>query len=113
MVRYLILLVCLWSFNLQGTVALKQQQALKSTATRIFEGRIQKLGFFESLSSHFQYGLFQKKKCIAFLVCKDSDRRMLDSFKRIEGRSVVIKGVPQYVNRSPYLLITVEDVCEQ
>ena len=113
MVRYLILLVCLWNFNLHGTVALKQQQALKSTATRIFEGRIQKLGFFESLSSHFQYGLFQKNKCIAFLVCKDSDRRMLDSFKRIEGRSVVIKGVPQYVNRSPYLLITAEDVCEQ
>lgn len=99
---------------LKGVVApsrVVQNENAYQVSVRNFEGRIEKLGFFASLSSHRKYCLYQKKQCIALLDSKEKVRmpQLLESFV---GKNVIVKGMPQYVNKEPYLLIFVEDVCE-
>ncbi len=81
-------------------------------ATRIFDGIIEKIGFFKSLSLPYQYCLVKDKNCIAFL---DSNEklRMPEIFKAFLNKKVHIKGIPQYINKEPYLVISVTDVSEQ
>jgi len=98
---------------LEGAIAPSysmENSDVQRMAVRNFEGRVAKLGFFAALSSQYTYGLYQKDRCIAFLDCKEKIRmpKLLEGFI---GKNVIVKGRPQYVNKEPYLLIFVDDVC--
>lgn len=80
-------------------------------AARVFEGTIEKLGFFKSLSLPYQYCLTKDKKCIAYLDSNEKSR-MPEIFKAFLNKKVTIKGMPQYINKEPYLVIFVNDVSE-
>ena len=82
------------------------------TFSRVFSGRIEKAGFWQSLRSDYKYRLYDKKQCIACLDFKEKVRspEVLEAFV---GKNVTIKGAPQYINKEPYLAITVYDVSEQ
>ena len=51
----------------------------------------------------------KKSVILAFLVAAGIVLQLLESFV---GKNVIVKGMTQYVNKEPYLLIFVEDVCE-
>jgi|GEM_PF-4117930 len=77
---------------------------------RVFEGTIEKIGFFKRLSLPYQYCLTKDKNCIAYLDANEKSR-MSEIFKTFLNKKVIIKGVPQYINKEPYLVISVNDVC--
>ena len=84
-------------------------------ASRVFSGRVEKVGFWQSLRSDYKYRLYEKEgkdKCIACLDFKENVRspEVLNAFV---GKNVNIKGSPKYINKEPYLVITVDDVSEQ
>ena len=84
-------------------------------ASRIFAGRVEKIGFWQSLRSDYKYHLYEKNskdKCIACLDFNEKIRSP-EVLKAFVGKNVIIKGVPQYINKEPYLVITVDDVSEQ
>lgn len=79
---------------------------------RVFEGKIEKIGFFKALSLPYQYCLMKDKNCIAYLDANEKSR-MPEVFKAFLNKKVIIKGMPQYINKEPYLVILVNDVSEQ
>ena len=84
-------------------------------ASRVFSGRVEKAGFWKSLFSDYKYRIYEKDnkdKCIACLEFKENVRspEILNAFV---GKNVNIKGSPKYINKEPYLVITVDDVSEQ
>ena len=108
------------SFSAQAkpSYAAKSEKPTKTlSAVRNFEGIIKTVGFFDKMSFWWQnlkdvrYCLCDKKnKPIAFLQ-SPQDVRKAHQLKTLVHRNVCIKGVPQYINKEPYLLIVVEDVC--
>ena len=84
----------------------------KVMAVRTFSGRIEEAGFWKSLLSGYKYRLFDKDQCTACLDVKEKVRSP-EVLKAFVGKNVVIKGSPQYINKEPYLVIMVDDVCEQ
>lgn len=116
---------CIFCFGI-GSVSLQAKpshtvKSEKSTKTlssvRNFEGVIKTVGFLDKMSLWWQnlndvhYCLCDKKnKPIAFLQ-SPQDVRKAHQLKTLVHRNVCIKGVPQYINKEPYLLILVEDVC--
>lgn len=84
----------------------------KVRATRVFCGKIVKTGFWQSLRSEYSYRLYDKDRCIA---CLDFDEKVRspEILKAFVGKKVVVKGTPRYMNKEPYLVITVDDVGEQ
>ena len=87
------------------------------SSVRNFEGIVKTVGFLDKMSFWWQnlkdvhYCLCDKKnKPIAFLK-SPQDVRKAHQLKTLVHRNVCIKGVPQYINKEPYLLIVVEDVC--
>lgn len=93
-----------------------QKQPKILSAVRNFEGVIKTVGFFDKMSLWWQdakdveYCLYHKNKPIAFLR-SPQDVRKKHQLKTLVNRNVCIKGVPQYINKEPYLMILVEDVC--
>lgn len=83
-----------------------------SMAPRVFLGRVVKLGYFEALFSDYKYSLYDKDRCIACLDFKEKVRSP-EILKTFVGKNVIIKGTSRLINREPYLVITVDDVCEQ
>lgn len=96
----------------------KTEKPIKTlSSVRNFEGVIKTVGFLDKMSFWWQnlkdvhYCLCDKKnKPIAFLK-SPQDVRKAHQLKTLLYRDVCIKGVPQYINKEPYLLILVEDVC--
>lgn len=84
----------------------------KAKASRVFTGRVEKTGFLQSLSSDYKYRLYDKSQCIACLDFNEKVRSP-EILKAFVGKSVIVKGIPQYINKEPYLVITVDDVSEQ
>jgi len=87
------------------------------SSVRNFEGVIKTVGFLDKMSFWWQnlkdvhYCLCDKKnRPIAFLK-SPQDVRKAHKLKKLVHRNVCIKGIPQYINKEPYLLIVVEDVC--
>lgn len=87
------------------------------SSVRNFEGIIKTVGFLDKMSFWWQnlkdvhYCLCDKKnRPIAFLK-SPQDVRKAHQLKKLVHRNVCIKGIPQYINKEPYLLIVVEDVC--
>ncbi|MBR1843291.1 MAG: hypothetical protein IJ793_00205 [Opitutales bacterium] len=87
------------------------------SSVRNFEGVIKTVGFLDKMSFWWQnlkdvhYCLCDKKnRPIAFLR-SPQDVRKAHQLKKLVHRNVCIKGIPQYINKEPYLLIIVEDVC--
>ena len=87
------------------------------SSVRNFEGVIKTVGFLDKMSFWWQnlkdvhYCLCDKKnRPIAFLR-STQDVRKAHQLKKLVHRNVCIKGIPQYINKEPYLLIIVEDVC--
>jgi hypothetical protein len=87
------------------------------SSVRNFEGVVKMVGFFDKMSFWWQdlkdvhYCLCDKKgNPIAFLK-SPQDVRKAHQLKTLVHRNACIKGVPQYINKEPYLLIVVEDVC--
>lgn len=80
--------------------------------SRTFEGRVEKTGWFFSCFSKYPYRLYNKDKCIALLDFQENLRtpKIIDCFL---GKNVIIKGIPQYINREPYLVISIDDICEK
>lgn len=81
-------------------------------ASRVFSGRIEKAGFWQSLFSKYKYGLYDKGRLIAWLDFKEKVHSP-EILKAFVGKNVIVKGAPQYINKEPYLVITVDDVSEQ
>ena len=87
------------------------------SSVRNFEGVVKTVGFFDKISLYWQgykdvhYCLYHKDKPIAFLMCPSKDIRREHQLKTLINRNVCIKGVPQYINKEPYLVILIEDVC--
>lgn len=81
-------------------------------ASRVFSGRIEKTGFWQSLRSDYKYRLYDKDQCIACLDFNEKVRSP-EILKAFVGKNVIVKGAPQYINKEPYLVITVDDVSEQ
>ena len=84
-------------------------------ASRVFSGRVEKVGFWQSLRSDYKYRLYErgsKDKCIACLDFKENVRSP-EVLKAFVGKNVNVKGSPKYINKEPYLVITVDDVSEQ
>ena len=107
---YIFILVCSCLYGAIAPSHSTKTSDVQQMAIRNFEGRVEKLGFFAALTSHYAYGLYQKDRCIAFLDCKEKVRmpKLLETFV---GKNVIVKGMPQCVNKEPYLLIFVDDVC--
>ena len=84
----------------------------KVKASRVFSGRIEKTGFWQSLRSDYKYRLYDKDQCIACLDFNEKVRSP-EVLKAFVGKNVIVKGAPQYINKEPYLVITVDDVSEQ
>ena len=78
---------------------------------RVFEGTIEKIGFFKRLSLPYSYCLMKGKNCIAYLDANEKSR-MPKIFKAFLNIIFIIKGMPQYINKEPYLVILVNDVSE-
>ena len=94
-----------------------EKAAKTLSSVRNFEGVIKTVGFLDKMSFWWQnlkdvhYCLCDKKnRPIAFLQ-SPQDVRKAHQLKTLVHRNVCIKGVPQYINKEPYLLIVVEDVC--
>jgi hypothetical protein len=81
-------------------------------ASRVFSGRVEKTGFWQSLRSDYKYRLYDKDQCIACLDFNEKVRSP-EVLKAFLGKNVIVKGSPQYINKEPYLVITVDDVSEQ
>ncbi|MDR0647262.1 MAG: hypothetical protein LBF43_02370 [Puniceicoccales bacterium] len=79
--------------------------------SRVFEGRLEKMNAFLAIFSKWNYTLYEKNKRIAFLEFKENVRapKIADLFLQ---KHVLIRGIPKYVNKDPYLLIVVDDMCE-
>ena len=84
----------------------------KVKASRVFSGRVEKTGFWQSLRSDYKYRLYDKEQCIACLDFNEKIRSP-EVLKAFVGKNVIVKGAPQYINKEPYLVITVDDVSEQ
>lgn len=87
------------------------------SSVRNFEGIVKTVGFLDGISFWWQnlkdvhYCLCDKKnRPIAFLK-SPQDVHKAHQLKMLVHRNVCIKGIPQYINKEPYLLIVVEDVC--
>ena len=81
-------------------------------ASRAFFGRIEKTGFWQSLWSDYKYRLYDKDQCTACLDFNEKIRSP-EVLKAFVGKDVIVKGSPKYINKEPYLVITVDDVSEQ
>ena len=81
-------------------------------ASRMFYGRVEKTGFWRSWFSDYKYRLYDKGQCIACLDFNEQVRSP-EVLKAFVGKNVIVKGAPQYINKEPYLVITVDDVSEQ
>ncbi|MDR2397043.1 MAG: hypothetical protein LBD69_04290 [Puniceicoccales bacterium] len=79
--------------------------------SRVFEGRLEKVNAVLAIFSKWNYALYEKDKRIAFLEFKENIRapKVADLFLQ---KNVIIRGIPRYVNKDPYLLIIVDDMCE-
>lgn len=84
----------------------------KVKGSRVFSGRVEKTGFWQSLRSDYKYRLYDKDQCVACLDFNEKVRSP-EVLKAFVGKNVIIKGAPQYINKEPYLVITVDDVSEQ
>ena len=105
------------SLQAKSSHAVKSEKSTKILSpVRDFKGVVKTVGFFDRISLWWQnlrdvdYCLCDKKnKPIAFLK-SPQDVRKAHQLKTLVHRNVCIKGVPQYINKEPYLLILVEDV---
>ncbi|MFQ6722903.1 MAG: hypothetical protein ACLRFH_00655 [Opitutales bacterium] len=81
---------------------------------RIFEGRLEKYKKWYSFIARNSntYQLIKKDKSTALLDFA-GNKRMLELVKNLVGKNVCIKGNPQYMNKEPFLLIFVQEICEQ
>lgn len=83
--------------------------------SRTFSGKIAKIGFFQRLRFGFKYKYClenEKGDCFAFLDFNEKVRSP-EVMKAFVGKSVIVKGWLQYINKEPYSLITVDDVSKQ
>lgn len=81
---------------------------------RIFEGRLEKHKKWYSfiVKQAQDYQLMKKDKTVALLDFSNN-KRMLDLVSNLVGKNVFVKGNPQYMNKEPFLLIIVKEICEQ
>lgn len=81
---------------------------------RIFEGRLERHKKWYSfiVKNPNPYQLIKKDKTAALLDFA-GNKRMLELVKNLVGKNVCIKGNPQYINKEPFLLILVQEICEQ
>ena len=81
---------------------------------RIFEGRLETYKKWYSFITRNAntYQLVKKDKSTALLDFSNN-KRMLELVKNLVGKNVCIKGNPQYMNKEPFLLIFVQEICEQ
>jgi hypothetical protein len=79
--------------------------------SRVFEGRLEKVNAFLAIFSKWNYALYEKDRRIAFLEFKENIRapKIADLFLQ---KNVLVRGIPKYINKDPYLLIVVDDMCE-
>ncbi len=81
---------------------------------RVFEGRLEcckKWYSFITRNSN-TYQLIKKDKSAALLDFSNN-KLMLELVKNLVGKNVCVKGNPQYMNKEPFLLIFVQEICEQ
>ena len=81
---------------------------------RVFEGRLEKHSKWYSfiVKNSYPYQLIKKDKTAALLDFS-GNKRMLELVKNLVGKNVCVKGNPQYMNKEPFLLIFVKEICEQ
>lgn len=81
---------------------------------RVFEGRLEryKKWYFFITRNTNTYQLVKKDKSTALLDFSNN-KRMLELVKNLVGKNVCVKGNPQYMNKEPFLLIFVQEICEQ
>lgn len=92
----------------------KPNEHLTHQHVRVFEGRLEKHSKWYSFivkNSH-PYQLIKKDKSAALLDFS-GNKRMLELVKNLVGKNVCVKGNPQYMNKEPFLLIFVQEICEQ
>lgn len=89
--------------------AVKKQTVSTPQCIRVYEGCIKKFWFFKSWFYKIDYGLYHGEKCIACL--KADNVLMIEHLKRSEGNNVLIKGIPDYMNKEPFLVINVKEIC--
>ena len=80
--------------------------------SRVFEGRLEKTNAFLALFSKWTYSLYDKDTRIAYLEFKENVRtpKIADLFIH---KNIIVRGSPVYINKEPYLLIIVDDMCEK
>ncbi len=81
---------------------------------RIFEGCLEKYKKWYSfiIKQPQKYQLVKKDKTVALLDFS-GNKRMLELVENLVGKNVFVKGNPQYINKEPFLLIFVKEICEQ
>lgn len=92
----------------------KPNQHLSQQQARVFEGRLEThKKWYSFITRNPQtYQLIKKDKSAALLDFSNN-KRMLELVKNLVGKNVCIKGNPQYINKEPFLLIFVQEICEQ
>ena len=109
------LILFLWPLSLvmADIYALPAAPQFKDTPSisRVFEGRLEKTNAFLALFAKWPYALYEKNVRIAYLEFKDKrrDPKIADMFLH---KNIIVRGTPQYINQEPYLLIVVDDMCE-
>lgn len=95
----------------------KQNEHPTHQQVRVFEGRLEKYkkwySFINFTKRNSQtYQLIKKDKSAALLDFADN-QRMAELVQNLVGKNVCVKGNPQYMNKEPFLLIFVQEICEQ
>ena len=113
----LITLLLAWNY-LQAQVSdpafKKPNNHLTHQPVRVFEGRLERYKKWYSFitKNSNTYQLIKKDKSSALLDFANN-KRMLELVKNLVGKNVCVKGNPQYMNKEPFLLIFVQEICEQ
>lgn len=88
--------------------ALQKQTLAAAQGIRVYRGCIKKLNVFKSLFYKADYGLYQGDKWIACL--KTDNILVQEHLKNFLGTVVTIKGMPEYINKDPFLVICVKEI---
>lgn len=88
--------------------ALQKQTLAAAQGIRVYRGCIKKLNIFKSLFYKADYGLYQGEKWIACL--KTDNVLVQEHLKSFLGTVVTVRGMPEYINKDPFLVICVKEI---